>query len=195
MRVFEDEALFRGGLADNGVGAALAFAEFLEGVDAGGGDGEDVTLLGLVAPDLERAHAGLVVGDFPQVEAAAASAVVDELGQGVGEAAGADVVDEGDGVLVAEGPAAVDDLLAAALHLGVVALHAGEIEVFVARAAGQGTGRAATETDEHGGSAEDDEFVAGADFALPDVFGPDVAEAAGEHNGLVVTAPLRGAEL
>jgi hypothetical protein len=96
-----------------------------------GGDGEDVAFLGLVAPDLERRHAGLVVGDGAELEAAAAAAVVDEFGQGVGDAAGADVVDEGDGVVVAERPAAVDDLLAAALHLGVVALDAGEIEVLV----------------------------------------------------------------
>ena len=160
-----------GGLADDGERAALAFAELLERVDAVGGHGEDVAFLGLVAPDLERGHAGLGVGNLAEVETAAAAAVIDEFGQGVGDAAGADVVDERDGVFVAQRPAAVDDFLAAALHLRVVALHAGEIEILLAVAAGHRAGRAAAEADEHGGAAEDDEFVAGADFALLDMVG------------------------
>ena len=188
IRVFEDELFFRGGLADDGEGAALAGAEAGEQGEVGGGDGEDVAFLGLVAPDLERRQAGFGVGEGAEVELAAAAAVVDEFGEGVGDAAGADVVDERDGVVVAEGPAAVDHFLAAALHLGVVALDAGEIEVFVAVAAGHRGGGAAAEADEHGGAAEDDELVAGVNGAFFDVLGFDVAEAAGEHDGLVVAA-------
>ena len=132
MRVLDDEAFFLGGLADDGEGTALAFAEDGESGEAGGGHGHDVALLGLVAPDRERGHAGLVVGELAEVEFAAAAAVVDEFGEGVGDAAGADIVDEGNGVLVTEGPAAVDDLLGAALHLGVVPLNGGEIEILLA---------------------------------------------------------------
>src|SRR5664280_142519 len=135
MRVFEHEALFLSGLADDCERATLAFAELLEGADAVGGDGEDVALLGFIAPDLQRAHAGLVVRDLAQVETPAAPAVVDEFREGIGNTAGADIVDEGDGVFRAKRPATVDDLLAAALHLGVVALDAGEIEILVAVAA------------------------------------------------------------
>ena len=188
MGVVENEALLLGGFADDGEGAAFAFAEGGEGGEPGGRDGEDVALLGLVAPDGERRHAGLVVGQGAKVEATAATAIVDQFGQGVGNAAGADVVDEGDGVLVAEGPAAVDDLLTAAFHLGVVALHGGEIEVLGAGAAGHGGGRAAAESDQHAGPAEDDQLVAGEDLALLDVAFADVAEATGEHDGFVVTA-------
>ena len=188
MGILEDELLFFGGFADDGEGAAFALAEFLEDVEAGGGHGHDVAFLGFVAPDLERGHAGLVVGDGAELEAAAAATVVDEFGKGVGDAAGADVVDEGDGVLVAEGPAAVDDFLAAAFHLGVVALDAGEIEILVAGAARHGAGRAATETDQHGRSAEDDQLVARIDRTLLDVVGLDVAQTAGEHDGFVVAA-------
>ena len=100
-------------------------------------------------------------------------------------------MDERNWILVTEGPAAVDDFLAATFHLGVVALDAGEIEVLVAGAAGHGAGGAAAEADQHGGSAEDDEFIAGVDGALLDVLGFDIAEAAGEHDGLVVAAQLR----
>ena len=192
MGVFEDELFFLSGLADNGEGAAFAFAEGAEGREVSDRDGHDVAFLGLVAPDFERGHAGLVVGDCAEVELAAAAAVVDELGESVGNAAGADVVDERNGVVVAEGPAAVDHFLAAALHLGVVALDAGEIEVLVAVTAGHGAGGAAPETDQHGGPAEDDELVAGVDRAFFDVLGFDITQTAGEHNGLVVAADFFG---
>ena len=101
-------------------------------------------------------------------------------------------MDERNGVVVAEGPAAVDHFLAAALHLGVVALDAGEIEVLVAVTAGHGAGGAAPETDQHGGPAEDDELVAGVDRAFFDVLGFDITQTAGEHNGLVVAADFFG---
>ena len=136
MGVGEDEFFFLGGGADDGEGAAFAVADGLERLDAGGRHGHDVALLGFVAPDFERGHAGLVVGELAELELAAASAVVDEFGQGVGNAAGADVVDEGNGIFITEGPAAVDDFLTTAFHLGVLALDGGEIEVFVAVAAG-----------------------------------------------------------
>ena len=195
MRVFEDELFRLGGLADDGEGAALAFAEFRKRREMRGGDGEDVTLLRFVAPNLERGHAGLVVGEGAELEFSAASAVVDEFGEGVGNAAGADVVDKRNRVFVAEGPAAVDDFLAATLHLGVVALDAGEIEILVAGAARHRAGGAAAEADEHRGSAEDDELVAGVDRAFLDVLGLDVAEAAGEHDGLVVAAEFGAARV
>ena len=128
-----------------------------------------------------------------QLEAAATAPVIDELGQGVGDAPGADVVDEGDGVLVAESPAAVDDLLTAALHLGVVALHAREIEVFAPVPARDRAGGAASEPDEHCGTAEDDEVVTRFNRSLADVSGTDVADAAREHDRLVVAAEFRAA--
>ena len=59
--------------------------------------------------------------------------------------------------------------------------------------AGEGAGGTAAETDEHGRAAEDDEVVAGIDGGFFDVFGADVAEAAGEHNGFVITAELGAA--
>ena len=152
----------------HGEGAALAPAQRLERVEPVGGDGQHVALLRLVAPDLERRHAGLVVRDLAQLEARAAPAVVDQLGQRVGQAARADVVDGDDRVVVAERPAAVDDLLAAALHLGVVALHRGEIEILLRGARGHRRGRAAAEADEHGRAAEHDDGRARRDLALLD---------------------------
>src|SRR5690606_29945242 len=138
-----------GGFAHDGEGRAFTRAELCERIDTIRRNREDVALLRFVAPDFERRHAGLVVGQFAQVEFAAAAAVVDEFGQGVGNAAGADVVNERDGILIAERPAAIDDFLATTLHLGVVALHGSEIEIFAAGSAGDRAGRAAAETDVH----------------------------------------------
>src|SRR5690606_3706011 len=88
-------------------------------------------------------------------------------------------------------PATVDDLLAAAFHFGVVALDAGEIEILVAGAAGDGAGGAAAEADVHGGTAKDDELIAGIDGAFFDVVGADVTQTAGEHDRFMVAAQLR----
>ena len=186
--VFEHELSVVGGFADDGEGAALAFAEGLEGVDAVGHDAHDVALLGFVAPDLHGGHGGVFVVDVAQVEASAGG--FDELGQAVGETAGADVVDGEHGVVPAEGDAAVDDLLAAAFHLGVAALDGVKVEGFGLGAGTDGGGCAAAETDLHGGSAELDDEGCGRDVLLGDVFALEVAHAAGGHDGLVVAAVL-----
>ena len=66
-----------------------------------------------------------------QIERRAAVAAVHQLRQRVRQAARAHVVDGEDRVLRAQGPAAVDHLLAAPLHLGVVPLDRGEVEVLL----------------------------------------------------------------
>ena len=71
--------------------------------------------------------------------------------------AGADVVDHQDRVRVAHRPAGVDDLLRAALHLGVAALHGREVEFLAAGAAPLRGGRAAAEADQHRRPAEQHE--------------------------------------
>ncbi|MCY1501904.1 hypothetical protein D9M68_359910 [compost metagenome] len=188
VAVGDGQVLLLGGLADHRERAALALADGLEGFEVGGVHRHDIAFLRLVAPDFQRAHARLVVRYRTQLEAAAAAAVVDQFRQGVGDAAGADVVDELDRVVLAHLPAAVDDLLAAALHFRVLALHRGEVEV-----GGAGAGRhrgcgTAAEADQHGRAAQHDELGADADLALLHVLGADVAHAAGDHDRLVVAA-------
>ena len=95
-------------------------------------------------------------------------------------------MDGEDRVVRAELPAAVDDLLAAALHLGVLALHGGEIEPLVTAPRCAGGRGAAAETDEHCRSAEHDEAGARRDGGLPDLVRADVADPARDHDGLVV---------
>ena len=180
------------GLPDHGIGTALAFADRLEGVDLGGVDGQDIALLGLVAPDLQGRQAGLGIGDAAQLEAAAPLGVVDQFGQGVGEAAGAHVVDEEDGVGLAARPAAVDDLLAAALHLRVGPLDRGEVQVLGRGPAGHAGGRAATQPDQHRRTTEDHQRRPRREGLLGDVLGTDVADAPRQHDGLMVAAQLRG---
>jgi hypothetical protein len=87
-------------------------------------------------------------------------------------------------------PSTVDHLLAAPLHFGVVALDAGEVEILLARAAGHRAGGATAEADQHGGPAQHDQAVTRLDRALAHVAGADVAQTAGEHDGLVVAAQL-----
>ena len=166
--VFEDELSVVGRFADDGEGAALALAEFLEGFDAVGHDAHDVALLRLVTPDLHGAHGGVLVVNVAQVELAAGG--FDQLGQPVGEPARADVVNGEHGVVRAERDAAVDDLLAAAFHFRVAALDGIKVECFRLRARADGGGRAAAETDLHGRSAELDNEGGGRDVLFSHVF-------------------------
>ncbi len=190
LAVFQRQMLFLRGHADHGIGAALALAQGAEGFEFLFVHRQHVALLRLVAPDFHGRHAGLVVRHRAQVEVAAAAGAVHQFRQRVRQAAGADVVDRKDGIVLAQRPALVDDLLAAPLHLGVGALHRGEIELFVAGAGGHARGRAAAEADEHGRTADDDDLRARRNLALVHMLRADVAEAAGEHDRLVVAAHL-----
>ena len=110
-------------------------------------------------------------------------------GTRVGEPAGADVVDRQDRVRRAKLPAAVDDFLRAALHLGVAALHRVEVQVGSVLAPGAHRGgRAAAHADEHAGAAELDQQRAGAEGDFAACSAQDAAQAAGQHDRLVVAA-------
>src|SRR6201999_3334063 len=87
-----------------------------------------------------------------------------------------------------EGPAGVDDLLATALHLRVVALNRAEIQVLLGGAGGHGRRGAAAEPDEHGRAPEHHDGRALGEPFLLHVLAADVAEAARDHDGLVIAA-------
>src|SRR5581483_12518970 len=103
--------------------AALALAQATKYIERAALDRQHVALLRLVAPDLHRRHARLVVGDGAQLEPAAAAAAVEQLRHRVRQAAGTDVMNRQDRIVRAQGATTIDDFLAAALHLGVGALH------------------------------------------------------------------------
>jgi hypothetical protein len=85
-------------------------------------------------------------------------------------------------------PAAVDDLLRAPLHLGVAALHRVEIEVGEVGAGAHRGGRAAAHADQQPGPAELHDQRAGGLLGLGGLPRIDVADAARQHDRLVVAA-------
>ena len=188
QRIAHQQPTVVGERADDRERAALACAERREAVDGLGRHHEHIALLRLVAPELHRRHAGLVVEDGAQVDHGAAAAVCDRLRHGVRKTTCADIVDEQDGVGHALRPAAVDDLLRAPLHLGVAALHRREIEVGRRSARADRRRRTAAEPDEHRGAAEHDDLGARRAVALLDMVAAHVAHAARDHDRLVVTA-------
>ncbi len=129
-------------------------------------------------------------GHRTQVERAAGAAAVDELGQRVRQAARADVVDRQDRIRVAQLPAAVDHLLRAALDLGVAALHRVEVQVRRVRAGRHRRRGAAAQPDQQARSAELHDQRAVGERMLAGVARVDVADAAGDHDRLVVAAHL-----
>ncbi len=170
--------------------AALALAEGAELLEALGRDREHVALLRFVGPDLARAHARLLDVHLAQLEMRAQAGVVGELGHRVRQAARADVVDGDDRVALTELPAGIDHFLAAALDLGVAALHRGEVEVGGVGAGRHRRGGAAAQADQHARAAELDQQRAGREGRLFRLLRLDAAEAAGDHDRLVVAAHL-----
>jgi len=188
VRRLEHQPLLGGGDADHGEHGALAPADRLEVGDAVGGDAQHVALLGLVRPQLHGRERRIVAGDLRHLDHAADVGVVQQFGDGVGQAAGADVVRGEDGVALALGEAAVDHFLAAALHLGVLALHGSEVEVLGTLARVHRRRGATAEADQHRRPAQHHHGVAGAQVELPDLAAVDRAEATGQHDRLVVGA-------
>ena len=178
-------ALF-GGHADHGIGAALAPRDGVEAVQVLRQDREHIALLRFVAPDLGGRHAGLFDRHALEVEHRAARRVVDQFGESIGQSARAHVVDGDDGVAAAQLPAAVDDFLRAALDLGVAALHGIEVQVGrIAAHAHAGRG-AAAHADAQARTAQLDEQRARRDRVFMSQARIDAAQAAGDHDGLVI---------
>ena len=188
LRIAHHKTPVIGQRADHGERTPLARAEGREAIDGLRRHHQHIALLRLVAPERHRRHAGLIVRDGAQVDESAATAVRDGLRHRIGEPARANVVDEEDRVGLALLPAAIDNLLCAALHLGIAALHGREIEV-----CGRGTGtdrrgRTAAQTDEHGGTAQHDDLRARRAIMFLHMIAAHIAEAARDHDGLVVAA-------
>ena len=109
--------------------AALAVAESLELVDPVCGDDQHVAFLRLITPDAHRGHARLGIRNVAQLYARSVLAVVHGLRHGIGQTAGTHIVNQEYRVVLAHRPATVDHFLRPPLHLGITALHRGEIEV------------------------------------------------------------------
>ncbi len=201
LPVLDYQASVIGHDADDGCRAALALADRLELSYALGGDGEHEALLGFIAPQLARRHAGLFVGHGAQIDPGTPPGHVDELRQRVRQPACADVVNGEHRIALAELPAAVDDLLGAPLHLGVAPLHRIEVQILRIGAGVHARRGAPAHPDQHSRTAEVNEEGPGCDRPFVSVRSVDVAESARDHDRLVVAADdsfgfhLEGAEV
>ena len=184
--VLEDELAIACRDADERHWAALAFAEGLEELLCGGLERKHIALLSLAAPYLHRIHRALFVVNLPERELAAGR--LDQLGAPVREAARANVVDGQYGVRLSEIAARIDYALAAALHLGVSALDAVEVERLGVCAGHHRARGASAEADAHRRTADLDYQRAHLHVLLLDLRAADDAHAAGEHYRLVVAA-------
>ena len=110
-------------------------------------------------------------------------------------------MNKGDWITFSQRPAAIDHFLTATLHLRVLTLNRCEVQLLVALSAAHRRRRAATQTDQHCGTAKHNEISTRFKIALLDVFFTDVAEAAGDHDRLVIAphgvtaSPLKGSKI
>ena len=79
--------------------------------------------------------------------------------------------------------------MAAALHLGIVALHRSKVEVLAVGTRVHARGCAAAEADEHGRPPELNDAIARRRSFLFHVRGVDEADATGDHDRFVIAAP------
>ena len=186
--VVNDELRRGGGGADHGHGAALARAGCFDHRQPLGPDGQHIALLAFVAPDFHRRQRWVGRLDVAQLEMPAATIGVHQFREGVGHPTRADIVNRQNRVGVAELPAGIDNLLTAALQLGVGALHAGKVQRLGGAAGGHGTGRAAAQTDQHRRAAEHQQQRAFDHRQLVHMAVAHAAVAARDHDGLVITA-------
>ncbi len=193
--VFQDQLRRLAGHADHRERAALARAHLLEQRQPVRIERDDIALLALVAPDLLGCQATLLERHFAQIEDRTTAGAVDQLGKGIADAAGADVVDRQDRVVFTERPAVVDDLLRAALDLRVASLHRIEIERRGVAARGHRAGRATAHADAHARPADLNQQRAGGESLLARLRVADGADAAGDHDRLVVAASNAGDRL
>ena len=168
--------------------ATLPLAKCLEHFKRLGRDGQHITLLALVAPDLFGREARLFQRHGAQVKLRAPARVIGEFRKSVAQAASPHVMNGEDRVVGLQCPAMVDDLLRAPLDLWVAALNRIKIKLRRIGPRGHGAGRAAAHANAHAGAAELDQQTArGKDDFLGGT-GVNHAQAAGDHDGLVVTA-------
>ena len=172
--------------------ATFACAQRFERGDTIGRDHEHVALLRLVTPELHRRHAGLVGEHRAQIDDRTTPAVRHGLGHGVRQSTRTDVVNQQNRILLALRPTAIDHFLCAALHLGVTALHRGEIEIRRRITGTDRRCRATTETNQHRWAAEHHEFRARWTIVFLDVRAAHVAESTGDHDRLVIAARATG---
>jgi len=186
--VFQHQFARIGGHAHHRVRATFARAQLLEQRHQFGVDGQHVAFLALVAPHFFRCQAAFFERHFSQVEDGTAAGAFHQFGEGIADAAGADVVDGEHGAHLPQGRAMVDDLLRAALDLGVAALHAVEVQLCCVAARSQRTGRAAAHADAHARPTQLHQQRVGAEGQFLHLAGADAAQPAGDHDRLVVAA-------
>ena len=175
----------------HGEGAALALAERLEARRAAGVDGQHVALLRLVAPDLERRHAGLVVGHARSSKRAPRPLSWTSSGSALDRPPAPTSWMDTMGFWLAERPAAVDDFLAAPLHLRRCrAAPRRNRDPRATRPLAMDEAAPPPRPISMAGPPEHDDWRARRELALLHMLGADVAEAAREHDGLVVAAQL-----
>ena len=193
LAALHDELSVSADVAQNRVRAALALAEVIKELERGRINGDRIALLGLVAPDFQRAHALFLDRHLLERKPCAVSGNVRQLGHGVRQPARSDVMNGKNRIAVPALPAAVDHFLSAALHLGIAALHGVKVKALGVRAGGHGGSGPAPEADAHARPPEHDHERSGRQSRLDGLVLADVADAACEHDGLVI-AVARGAD-
>ena len=186
IAAFDDQVGIVGNTADHRIRAALASCNPIKRGDVFRCNSECVALLRLVAPDLERAHATLFDRDVGKLDAGTAPGLIGKLRHRIRQTAGADIVNRQDGVTSPQRPAAIDDFLRSTLHFRIPALNRIEIELLGVGSSPQAGSRATAKADSHARPTQLDQQSTRWKIVLADLLVEDVADAARDHDRLVI---------
>src|SRR5690606_21491638 len=132
---------------------------------------------------------------LPIFEACTLARAIDQFREGIGNATGADVVDGEDGIVFAQAPAVVDDLLRTPFDFRVASLHRVEIERSRVGARSHRRGSGTGHADAHARATQLDQQGARIELDFPGLLAADGANAARDHDGLVIPTANRVAPL
>ena len=147
-----------------------------------------IALLAFIAPNFFRCHASFFQRNFAQVKTRATARVVHQFRESVGDTARTHIVDRQNRVRITAQPALVNDFLRAALNLGVAALYRIKIQRGAICTRRHRASSAATHADAHARAAQLHQERACWEFNFVRQACVDRADAARNHDGLVVAA-------
>src|SRR5690554_1175169 len=130
MLIVNQQVFFVSCFANNGIGTAFALTNGFKTSKVFRLDRQYITLLRLITPDRQWAHARFIVRHIAQFEFATRSTVFYQFREGVGSTTVAPVVDKSDWIGFTLLPTAVNNFVATAFDCGVLALYRREIQIF-----------------------------------------------------------------
>ena len=186
--VMHDQPVVGNRMAQHRKRTAFACTNFLKCGQTLRCNGQHISFLRFVTPDLHRRHAALFRRHFAQLQSCAAASAMHQLRQRIGDTTGTHIMYRQNKIVGTHLPAAVYHLLRTALHFRIATLNRVKIQILRIGAGIHTGSRAAAETDQHAGATQLNQQCAHRQVMLVCVLRRNVTNTASQHDRLVIAA-------